>query len=282
MALRIFKPITPGTRFYSVSSFEEITTDKPYKKLVVPIKKTGGRNNTGRITSRHRSGGHKRNYRIIDFKRNKIDVPATVMTIEYDPNRTARIALVNYADGEKRYILAPDKLKVNDVILASPNAEFKDGNALPLNKIPVGLFVHNIEMKPGKGGQLVRSAGNSAQLVANDGKFAQIKLPSGEIRMIPNICYATLGTVSNTDHFNISYGKAGRTRWFGIKPQTRGMAMNPVDHPMGGGEGTSKSGGGRLHPRSPWGKNAKGLKTRRKKKNSNKYIVRSRNSKSNN
>lgn len=279
MALRVFKPITPGTRFYSVSSFDEITTDKPYKKLVVPLKKSGGRNNTGRITSRHRGGGHKRNYRIIDFKRNKIDMSATVMTIEYDPNRTARIALVNYEDGEKRYILAPDKLKVGDVIVASPNAEFKDGNALPLNKIPVGLFVHNIEMKPGKGGQLVRSAGNSAQLVANEGKFAQIKLPSGEIRMIPNVCYATLGTVSNTDHFNISYGKAGRTRWFGIRPQTRGMAMNPVDHPMGGGEGTSKSGGGRLHPRSPWGKNAKGLKTRKKKKNSDKYIVRSRNSK---
>jgi len=279
MALRVLKPITPGTRFYSVSSFDEITTDKPYKKLLAPLKKTGGRNNTGRITSRHRGGGHKRNYRIIDFKRNKIDIPATVMTIEYDPNRTARIALVKYNDGEVRYILAPDKIKVGDVLLTSPEAEFKDGNALPLRRIPVGLFIHNIEMKPGKGGQLVRSAGNAAQLVANEGKFAQVKLPSGEIRMIPNNCYATLGTVSNTDHFNISYGKAGRTRWFGIRPQTRGMAMNPVDHPMGGGEGTSKSGGGRLHPRSPWGKNAKGLKTRRKKKHSDKYIVRSRNKK---
>jgi large subunit ribosomal protein L2 len=276
MALRVFKPITPGTRFYSVSSFDEITTDKPYKKLVVPVKKTGGRNNTGRITSRHRGGGHKRNYRIIDFKRNKIGIPATVQTIEYDPNRTARIALVKYDDGEIRYILCPDKLKVGDIILASPDAEFKDGNALPLKRIPAGLFIHNIEMKPGKGGQLVRSAGNSAQLVANDEKFAQIKLPSGEIRMIPNICYATLGTVSNADHFNISYGKAGRTRWFGVRPQTRGMAMNPVDHPMGGGEGTSKSGGGRLHPRSPWGKNAKGLKTRNPKKKSSKYIVRGR------
>ena len=278
MALKVFKPITPGTRFYSVPTFEEITTDKPYKKLVVPLKKSGGRNNTGRITSRHRGGGHKRNYRIIDFKRNKIDIPATVQTIEYDPNRTARIALVKYNDGEMRYILAPDKLKVGEVIMTSPTAEFKDGNALPLKKIPVGLFIHNIEMKPGKGGQLVRSAGNAAQLVANEGKFATIKLPSGEIRMIPNVCYATLGTVSNTDHFNISYGKAGRTRWFGVRPQTRGMAMNPVDHPMGGGEGTSKSGGGRLHPRSPWGKNAKGLRTRNPKKKSSKLIVRSRNS----
>jgi large subunit ribosomal protein L2 len=245
----------------------------------VPLKKTGGRNNTGRITSRHRGGGHKRNYRIIDFKRNKIDIPATVLTVEYDPNRTARIALLQYKDGEKRYILAPDKIKVGDTILTGEEVEFKDGNALPLKKIPAGLFIHNIEMKPGKGGQLVRSAGNAAQLVANEGKFAQIKFPSGEIRMIPNECYATLGTVSNADHFNISYGKAGRTRWFGVRPQTRGMAMNPVDHPMGGGEGTSKSGGGRLHPRSPWGKNAKGLKTRKKKKHSSKYIVRSRNSK---
>jgi len=278
MALKVFKPITPGTRFYSVPTFQEITTDKPYKKLVVPLKKSGGRNNTGRITSRHRGGGHKRNYRIIDFKRNKIDIPATVQTIEYDPNRTARIALVKYDDGEMRYILAPDKLKVGEVIMASPTAEFKDGNALPLKKIPVGLFIHNIEMKPGKGGQLVRSAGNAAQLVANEAKYATVKLPSGEIRMIPNVCYATLGVVSNTDHFNISYGKAGRTRWFGIRPQTRGMAMNPVDHPMGGGEGTSKSGGGRLHPRSPWGKNAKGLRTRNPKKKSTKLIVRGRKS----
>lgn len=276
MALKVFKPITPGTRFYSVPTFEEITTDKPYKPLVVPLKKSGGRNNTGRITSRHRGGGHKRNYRIIDFKRNKIDMPATVQTIEYDPNRTARIALIKYNDGEIRYMLAPDKLKVGDTVIASPAAEFKDGNALPLRKIPVGLFIHNVEMKPGKGGQLVRSAGNAAQIVANDEKYATVKLPSGEIRLIPNICYATLGTVSNGDHFNISYGKAGRTRWFGIRPQTRGMAMNPVDHPMGGGEGTSKSGGGRLHPRSPWGKNAKGLKTRNPKKHSNKLIVRGR------
>lgn len=279
MALRILKPITPGTRFYSVSTFEEITTDTPQKNLVVPLKRTGGRNNTGRITSRHRGGRHKRNYRIIDFKRNKIGMTATVETIEYDPNRSARIALVRYADGEARYILCPDKLKVGTEIVAGPDAEYKDGNALPLKNIPIGLFVHNIEMKPGKGGQLVRSAGTSAQLVAVEEKFATLKMPSGEIRMIPNKCYATLGTVSNTDHENIMHGKAGRKRWLGIKPQTRGMAMNPIDHPMGGGEGTSKSGGGRQHPESPWGKYAKGLKTRKKRKQSSKYIVRSRKNK---
>jgi len=276
MGIRVLKPMTPGTRFYSVDTFEDITTNKPYKPLLEPLKKSGGRNNTGRITSRHRGGGHKRQYRIIDFKRKKIDIPATVQTIEYDPNRSARIALVKYDDGEITYILAPDKLKVGDVIVASPNAEFKDGNALPLNKIPIGLFIHNIEMKPGKGGQLARSAGVFGQLVAVDGKNAQVKLPSGEVRIIPSICYATLGTVSNHDHLKISQGKAGRNIWRGIRPQSRGMAMNPIDHPMGGGEGRSKSGGGRLHPRSPWGQLAKGLKTRKKKKLSNKYIVRKR------
>jgi len=276
MGIRTLKPITPGTRFYSVDDFSDITADKPYKKLTVPLKSTGGRNNTGRVTSRHRGGRHKRLYRIIDFKRNKINIPATVQTIEYDPNRTARIALVKYEDGEMRYILAPDKLKVGDVILASPNAEYKDGNALPLKNIPVGLFIHNIEMKPGKGGQLARSAGASCQLLAIEGKYAQIKLPSGEIRMINSDCYATIGKVSNPDHFNILWGKAGRLRWKGVRPQTRGMAMNPVDHPMGGGEGASKSGGGRQHPESPWGKYAKGLKTRKPKNPSNKYIVRRR------
>lgn len=276
MALRQLKPITPGTRFYSVSSFNEITTDKPYKPLVVALKGSGGRNNTGRITSRHRGGGHKRRYRIIDFKRNKIGIPATIETIEYDPNRNARIALVRYEDGERRYIIAPDKLKVGDVIVSGPDAEFKDGNALPLRNIPPGLAIHNIEMKPGKGGQIARAAGQSAQLVAVDDKYAQVKLPSGEIRMILSKCYATLGTVSNSEWENIMWGKAGRLRWRGIKPQTRGMAMNPVDHPMGGGEGTSKSGGGRQHPRSPWGQLAKGLKTRKKRKLSNKYIVRRR------
>ena len=276
MALRQLKPITPGTRFYSVSSFDEITTDKPYKPLVASLKKSGGRNNTGRITSRHRGGGHKRRYRIIDFKRNKIGINAVVETVEYDPNRSARIALVKYEDGERRYILCPDKLKVGDSIVAGPNAEYKDGNALPLRNIPVGLFIHNIEMKPGKGGQLVRSAGNSAQLVAVDDKFAQVKLPSGEIRMIPSNCYATLGSVGNSDWENILWGKAGRMIWRGKKPQSRGMAMNPIDHPMGGGEGRSKSGGGRQHPRSPWGQISKGLKTRKKKNNSDKYIVKRR------
>lgn len=276
MGIRILKPITPGTRFYSISSFEEITTDKPYKPLVRSLKKSGGRNNTGRITSRHRGGGHKRKYRIIDFKRNKIDMPATVETIEYDPNRSARIALVKYKDGEYKYILAPDKLKVGDEIITSEDAEFKDGNCLPLHKIPIGLVIHNIEMKPGKGGQLARSAGTYAQLAAVDEKFAQVKLPSGEIRLLPRDCKATLGIVSNGDHENIMQGKAGRNIWRGKKPQTRAMAMNPVDHPMGGGEGASKSGGGRQHPTTPWGKYTKGLKTRNRRKNSNKYIIKSR------
>lgn len=278
MAIRTLNPITPGTRFYSVSEFNEITTDKPYKPLTAPIKKSGGRNNTGRITSRHRGGGHKRRYRIIDFKRDKHGIPATIKTIEYDPNRNARIALVEYQDGEKKYILAPAKIKVGDVIISGPGVEYKDGNALPLKNIPVGLFVHNVELKPGKGGQIARSAGAQVQLVANEGKFAHLKLPSGEIRLVLNVCYATLGSVGNADYENILWGKAGRLRWFGIRPQTRGMAMNPVDHPMGGGEGTSKSGGGRLHPRSPWGKYAKGLKTRRNKP-SDKLIIRNRKSK---
>jgi large subunit ribosomal protein L2 len=276
MGIRTLRPITPGTRHYSVSTFTEVTTDRPEKSLTEPLKKSGGRNNTGRITSRHRGGGHKRQYRIIDFKRNKFDIPATVKTIEYDPNRTARIALVEYADGEKRYILAPDKLKVGDTVITSEKAEIKDGNTLPLNKIPVGQFVHNIEMKPGKGGQMARSAGTAAQLVGIDGTRAQLKLPSGEIRMVPSVCVATLGVVSNGEQENLVYGKAGRMRWKGVRPQTRGMAMNPIDHPMGGGEGRSKSGGGRLHPRSPWGQLAKGLKTRKKKKASGKLIIRRR------
>lgn len=279
MAIRTLKPITPGTRFYSVSAFTEITSDKPFKDLTTSLKKSGGRNNTGRITSRHRGGGHKRRYRIIDFKRNKIGISATVETIEYDPNRNARIALVKYEDNEYRYIIAPNKLKVGDTIISGPNVEYKDGNALPLKNIPVGLFIHNIEMKPGKGAQLARTAGASAQLVANEGRYAQVKLPSGEIRMILNQCYATLGSVGNADFENILWGKAGRKRWKGIRPQTRGMAMNPIDHPMGGGEGASKSGGGRQHPSSPWGKYAKGLKTRKRSKQSNKYIVRNRKSK---
>jgi len=268
--------MTPATRFYSISTFEEVTCSKPEKSLLAPLKKSGGRNNQGRITSRHRGGGHKRRYRIIDFKRNKIGIPGRVHTIEYDPNRTGRIALIFYADGEKRYILAPDKLRVDESVMSGPNSEIKDGNALPLQNIPVGSYIHNIELKPGKGGQLARSAGNSAQLVAKEGQYAQIKLPSGEVRRVRVECYATLGEVSNTTHENISWGKAGRSRWKGKRPHVRGMCMNPVDHPNGGGEGKSKSGGGRQHPVSPWGQYAKGLKTRKKKKLSNKYIIKSR------
>ena len=274
MGQRALKPITPGTRHYSVSTFDEVTKHEPEKSLLKPLKKSGGRNNTGRITSRHRGGGHKRKYRVIDFKRKKINIPAKVVGIEYDPNRSARIALLEYEDGEKSYILAPGKLNPGDTVIASPDAEFKVGNALPLRKIPTGLFVHNIEMKPGKGGQMVRSAGTAAQVVASDEKFTQLKMPSGEIRMVPSNCYATLGVVGNKDHENTMWGKAGRSRWRGIRPQTRGMVMNPIDHPMGGGEGTSKSGGGRQHPTTPWGQYTKGLKTRKKGKLSNKYIVR--------
>ncbi len=276
MGIRKLKPITPGTRFYSVPTFDEITKSVPEKSLVQTLKKTGGRNNTGRITSRHRGGGHKRRYRVIDFKRNKFDIDATVVSIEYDPNRSCRIALLSYADGEKRYILAPGGIKVGDVLQSSATAEIRDGNTLPLAKIPVGAFIHNVEMKPGKGGQIARTAGSSVQLVARDEKYAQIKLPSSEVRVVPVNCLATIGVVGNSDHENVSYGKAGRMRWFGVRPQTRGMAMNPIDHPMGGGEGKSKSGGGRLHPRSPWGQLAKGLKTRKKRNQSDKYILRRR------
>ena len=276
MAIRTFKPITPGTRFYSVSSFDEVTSDRPEKSLTAPLKKSGGRNNTGRITSRHRGGGHKRRYRIVDFKRNKFDVPGTVKTIEYDPNRSCRIAIVEYKDGEKRYSLAPGKLKVGQTVMSGVNAELQDGNTLPMYKIPVGMFIHNVELKPGKGGQIVRSAGTGAQLVGVDNGMAQIKLPSGEIRMVSAKCLATLGTVGNADHENILHGKAGRKRWMGIRPQSRGMAMNPIDHPMGGGEGRSKSGGGRQHPRSPWGQLAKGLKTRKPGKKSDNLIIRRR------
>lgn len=277
MALRILKPITPGTRFYSVSSFNEVTPGaQPEKSLLAPKKKSGGRNNTGRITSRHRGGGHKQKYRIIDFKRRKHGIAAEVMSIQYDPNRTCRIALLRYEDGELAYILAPGKLKVGQKVMSGPNADLQDGNALPMEKIPVGMFIHNVELKPGKGGQMVRSAGTGAQLVGFDGGMAQVKLPSGEIRKVPQSCMATLGVVGNSDHENILYGKAGRMRWLGVRPQTRGMAMNPIDHPMGGGEGRSKSGGGRQHPRSPWGQLAKGLKTRKNKKKSTDLIVRKR------
>jgi len=273
MALRKLKPRTSATRFYSVSTFEEVTKFRPEKSLVQPNKKSGGRNNLGRITSRHRGGGHKRMYRVIDFKRDRHGIPAKVTAIEYDPNRSARIALTQYPDGERRYIIAPEGLKIGASVMAGPEAEIQVGNALPLKNIPVSTFVNTVEMTPGKGGQIGRSAGNSLQLMAKEGDYATLKLPSGEVRKLPLDCYATIGVVSNADHENISYGKAGRSRWLGIRPQTRGMAMNPVDHPMGGGEGRSKSGGGYQHPESPWGKYAKGLKTRKKKNQSNKYIV---------
>jgi large subunit ribosomal protein L2 len=273
MAIRKLKPNTPGTRFMSISSFEEITKDTPEKSLTAPIKKSGGRNNLGRVTSRHRGGGHKRNYRIIDFKRNKPGVPAKVFSIEYDPNRTSRIALLHYADGEKRYILAPNGLKVGDQVQSGPGSEIKVGNALPIKELPVGSFIHNVELKPGKGGQLGRSAGTAIQLMAKEGKLAQLKMPSGEVRMVSVTCLATYGTVGNSDHENISLGKAGRSRWKGIRPHVRGVAMNPVDHPMGGGEGKTSGGG---HPVSPWGQKAKGLKTRKRKNPTNKLIIKRR------
>lgn len=276
MAIRKLKPITPGTRFMSISGFEEITKDKPEKSLIEPNKKSGGRNNLGRMTSRHRGGGHKRQYRIIDFKRNKFGIEAKVAAIEYDPNRSARIALLHYVDGEKRYILAPDGLKVGDKVMSGPGAEIKVGNALQLKDIPVGSFVHNVELKPGKGGQLGRSAGAAIQVMAKEGKYATLKLPSGEVRLVSIECMATYGVVGNAEHENISLGKAGRSRWLGRRPHVRGMAMNPVDHPNGGGEGRSKSGGGWQHPTSPWGQLAKGLKTRKKNKLSDKFIIKRR------
>ncbi len=273
MGIKTFKPITPGQRFKSVSDFEQITKSTPEKSLLAPLKKSGGRNNTGRVTSWHRGGGHKRRYRVIDFKRNKYDIPSVVEAIEYDPNRTARIALLKFADGERRYILAPDGLRVGDKVTSGENSEIKKGNALPLEKIPVGLTIHAIEMKQLKGAQLVRSAGAAAQLMAKEGKWAMIKMPSGEMRRIPIKCYATIGQVSNIDHMNISIGKAGRSRWLGRRPNVRGVAMNPVDHPMGGGEG--KTSGGR-QPCSPWGQPSKGLKTRKKGKKSDAFIVKRR------
>ena len=270
MAVKTYKPITPGQRFKTTSSFEEITRTDPEKSLLAPLKKTGGRNNKGRITSRRRGGGHRRHYRIIDFKRDKFDIPARVDSIEYDPNRSANIALLIYADGEKRYILAPHRLVVGTQIISSESAPIKVGNTLSLQNIPAGSIVHNIEMKPGKGGQISRSAGAGAQIMAKEGDYVTLKLPSGEMRMIHKRCRATLGEVGNKEHENISLGKAGRSRWMGRRPKVRGVAMNPVDHPMGGGEG--RSSGGR-HPTTPWGKPTKGYKTRKKNKASNKYIV---------
>ncbi len=274
MAIRKLRPVTPGTRWMSVSAFTEITKTRPEKGLIEPLKKSGGRNNTGRVTSRHRGGGHKRFYRIIDFKRNKTGMDAKVAAIEYDPNRSARIALLQYVDGERRYIVAPDGVKVGDVLRSGADAEIKVGNAMPLANIPAGTFVHNIEMRPGKGGQLARSAGMAVQLMAKEGKYAQLRLPSGEVRNVPAICMATIGTVSNADHENVAIGKAGRSRWLGIRPQSRGVVMNPVDHPHGGGEGKSPQ--GNPHPVSPWGWHTKGKKTRKHKKASSKLIVKRR------
>lgn len=275
MAIKKFKPTSPARRFMTVSTFEEITAKEPEKSLTAPLKKSGGRNSTGRITVRHRGGGHKRKYRIIDFKRDKDGIPARVATIEYDPNRSARIALLHYADGEKRYIIAPHKLSVGDVIISGEDADIKVGNALPLANIPLGTIVHNVELKPGKGGQLARSAGTMTQLVAKEGKYAIIKLPSGEVRMVSLKCKATIGQVGNLDHENVTIGKAGRSRWLGIRPTVRGTVMNPVDHPHGGGEGKNKSAG--RHPVTPWGKPTLGAKTRDRKKASNKLIIRRRN-----
>jgi len=275
MPIRKLKPDTPSHRYMSVSTFEEITKKKPERKLTTALRKTGGRNNHGRITSRSRGGGHRRRYRIIDFKRNKFDSPAIIESIEYDPNRSPRIALVKYTDGEKMYIIAPEGVKVGDKIISSRENQipFKTGNAMPLGKIPEGLLVHNIELKPGKGAQIARSAGSYARIMATERGMVTLKLPSGELRMVSEECIATIGTVGNKSHENISIGKAGRSRWLGRRPKVRGVAMNPVDHPHGGGEG--KSSGGR-HPVSPWGVPAKGYRTRKKNKVSDRYIVKRR------
>ncbi len=273
MLLKKYKPTTPTLRYRIVPIFKDLGDYRPEKSLITVIKKSGGRNNLGRITVRHRGGGHKRRYRIIDFKRNKINIPAKVHSIQYDPNRTSSIALLHYADGEKRYIISPSGLKVNEEIVNGPEADIKVGNTLPLSKIPLGTFIHNVELKKDKGGQIARSAGTAAQLLAKEGDYAQVKLPSGEVRMIRLECSATIGQVGNLEHENISSGKAGRTRWLGRRPKVRGVVMNPVDHPMGGGEG--KSSGGR-HPCSPWGWITKGYRTRKKGKSSDKYIVKRR------
>ena len=274
MAIKSFNPYSPSRRFITVSAFEEITTDKPYRPLVEKLVRKAGRNNTGKMTVRHQGGGHKRQYRIIDFKRNKDNIPAKVATIEYDPNRNARIALVNYADGEKRYIIAPLGLQVGDVIVSGLEADIKVGNCLPLKNIPLGTTVHNVEMKIGKGGQMARSAGASAQLMAKEGDYALLRLPSGEIRKVHINCRATIGQVGNIDAENICIGKAGRSRWMGIRPANRGVVMNPNDHPHGGGEGHSPV--GRKRPVTPWGKCAFGTRTRKEKKASTKLILKRR------
>ena len=272
MGIKKYKPTSPGRRHMTSSTFEEVTTDKPEKSLLGPLKKSGGRNNNGRITKRHTGGGHKRKYRIIDFKRDKREIPGTVATVEYDPNRSARIALINYADGEKRYILCPVELGVGDQIITSESADIRPGNAMSIRSIPLGTWVHNVELKVGKGGQLARSAGTYAMIAAKEGKYAQLRLPSGEVRLVHQECGATVGQVGNQDHENVKIGKAGRNRWLGKRPQSRGVAMNPVDHPHGGGEG--KTAGGR-HPVTPWGVPTKGYKTRSNKR-TDRFIVRKR------
>jgi large subunit ribosomal protein L2 len=273
MALKNFRPLTPAQRFKQTPAFDEITKDRPEKSLLEPLRKTGGRNNHGRLTSRHIGGGHKQRYRIIDFKRKLRDVEATVTAIEYDPNRSARIALLSYNSGEKAYILAPNGLGVGSKVIAGENAAPEVGNALPLKAIPLGTVVHNVEIIPGRGGQIARSAGQQAVLSNREAGYALVRLPSGEMRRIHESAYATVGQVGNIDHMNVSGGKAGRTRWLGRRSKVRGMAMNPIDHPMGGGQGKSKGGGGRHHPMSPWGQLAKGFKTRRRHKPSDGFIV---------
>ena len=274
MAVKSFKPTSPGRRQMTVSTFEEITASKPEKSLLAPAKKHAGRNAQGCITVRHHGGGHKRQYRVIDFKRTKDNIPARVATIEYDPNRSARIALLNYVDGEKRYIIAPNGLKVGDVVVSGPESDIKTGNCLPIANIPVGTIVHNVELKPEKGAQLCRAAGTSAQLMAKEGKYAQLRLPSGEVRMVLTTCRATIGQVGNLEHEIINIGKAGRTRWMGVRPTVRGSVMNPNDHPHGGGEGRAPV--GRKCPVSPWGKSAHGGNTRKKNNVNDKFIVKSR------
>jgi large subunit ribosomal protein L2 len=269
MAVKKLKPVTPGTRFRVAPAFDEITASKPEKSLLAPLKKSGGRNNEGKMTARYIGGGHKRRLRIVDFQRNKFGVPATVKSIEYDPNRTARIALLYYADGAKAYIIAPEGLQVGQTVISGEQVAPEVGNAMHMANIPMGTIVHNVELKPGKGGALARSAGGYAQIVARDSRYVTVKLPSGEMRLILGVCMATVGTVSNADHMNVVLGKAGRKRWLGVRPRTRGVAMNPVDHPMGGGEGRSSGG----HPRSRKGLLAKGKKTRSPKKYSNKFII---------
>lgn len=277
MAIKIYKPTTPARRGMSVSAFDEITTNKPEKSLLAPLKKHSGRNSYGKITVRHKGGGNRRKYRLIDFRRNRLDDTATVLSIEYDPNRSANIALIQYEDGEKSYIIAPQKLSVGDKVVSGANADIKPGNCLMLENIPVGTIIHNIELNPGKGAQMVRSAGMGAQLMAKENGYAQVRLPSGEVRMVRLNCKAVIGTIGNTDHENVKLGKAGRKRHMGIRPTVRGSVMNPCDHPHGGGEGKSPI--GRPGPVTPWGKPALGYKTRKKKNRTNKFIVKRRNAK---